>query len=106
MANGKWGQADNARTKAAFLTDEEGNPITVLNAIVAATVTAVPAATVNVAGGSIIVSGTVNTVGGSGLATVNVAGGLISIDNIPTVNVGSTVVVSGTVNTVGGTGQS
>lgn len=83
MANGKYGDPmpDQARTRAVFITDEQGN-----------------------AGATVTITGTVNTVGGAAAATVNVADGFIGINNIPTVNVGNTVVVSGTVNSVGGSG--
>src|SRR5687767_14147270 len=107
MATGKYGIPDSARTKASFLTDEDGNPLASIS--ISGTVNTVggdAAATVNVAGGLIVavVSGTVTAIGGAAAATVNVGGGLFSIDNIPTVNVGITVIVSGTVNSVGGSG--
>jgi len=57
-------------------------------------------------GGTINITGTVNTVGGSGQATVNINGfPTVNLGSWPTLNVGNQIIVTGTVNTVGGGGQ-
>ncbi len=80
MAAGKYGTpaVDQANSRATFLTDAEGNPLS-----------------------SITITGTVN---GGGQATVNVAGGLltatVNLGSIGTINVGNTVTVGALTATV------